>query len=129
MRENTIDPIEHTHGKPADMAGHDGPPPRSWLDRGIARLVALGIAGALAAALVLSLGDDVLALAGFAVETELDDGLDEDPTIASCIGEREGHVAQLRQDGLLSDAQAEDWIARATALCRDVPQSAPSVRL
>ena len=129
MRENTIDPIEHTHAKPADMAGSDSPPPRSRLDKGVARLVALAIALALSAVLILSLGDEVLALAGVGAKEELDEGVGEDPAIASCIAEREGHVATLRQDGLLSDAQADDWIARATALCRDVPQSAPSVRL
>ena len=130
MRENTIDPIAHTHATPADHGG-DGPPPRSWLDKGIARLVALGIAGVLAALLVLSLGDDVMALAGFSEEGEETEQLAEDPAIASCIDERRTHVASLRQDGLLSDAQADDWIARATALCRDTPQSSPgnSVRL
>ena len=130
MRENTIDPIEHTHAVPADRPNSDGPPPRSWLDKGIARLVALGIAGGLALLLVLSLGDDVLALAGLNEEAEETEQLAEDPAITACIEERSNHVATLRQDGLLSDAQADDWITRATALCRDAPQSAPgNVRL
>ena len=129
MRENTIDPIEHTHARPADARGSEGPPPRSWLDKGIARIAALVIALALAAVLVLSLGDDVLALAGLASEDEAEETLSEDPAIASCIEERSGHVTTLQNDGLLTDAQARDWVARATALCRDAPESAPNVRL
>ena len=130
MRENTIDPIAHTHATPADRRGADGPPPRSWLDKGVARLVALAIAVALAALLVLSLGDDVMALAGYGdVEGEElspdAQTLEADPRINACIAERVGHVERMAADGLIRPDQVADWTARAGALCRDMPLSAP----
>lgn len=118
-----IDVLGHTHAKP-----EDGPPPRSWLDRGVARLVALVIAVGLGALLVLSLGDDVLAVTGLAgdeVAAEDDFDLVDDPAIVRCIEQRAGDVDALYADGAITEAQHEDFRARAIALCRSGAQTAP----
>ena len=120
MRENTIDPIEHTHADPKD-----GPPPRSWLDRGAARLVALAIAIGLAAVLVLSLGDDVQALVGDGGGIEEADLVVEDPAMQACIDQRAGDVDAMLADGILSEAQHASFRARAIQLCEAGVQSAP----
>ena len=119
-----IDVLGHTHTNPKD-----GPPPRSWLDRGIARFVALAIAVGLGALLVLSLGDDVLAVTGLAdedVAAESDDfDLRDDPAVARCIDQRAGDVDTLYADGAITQAQHEDFRTRAIALCRSGAQTAP----
>lgn len=119
--ENTIDPIGHTHADPAD-----GPPPRSWLDRGAARLVALGIAVALALVLVLSLGDEVVALVGgqenAASETAI---VVEDPAKAACIAQRTADVDALLADNVITPGQHEDFRRRASLMCETGAQVAP----
>ena len=122
MRENTIDPIEHTHADPKD-----GPPPRSWLDKGIARLVALAIAVGLAALLVLSLGDDVQALVRGGDVEEGQELVVEDPAKAACIEQRTADVDQLLADGVITEAQHRDFRTRATLMCEAGVQSAPRI--
>ena len=120
--ENTIDPIEHTHADPKD-----GPPPRSWLDKGVARLVALAIAVALAAVLVLSLGDDVQALVR-GEDPTMDENAEfrvENPATAACIEQRTGHVDGMLQDGVITQAQHASFRENAIWMCT---QGVPAVR-
>ena len=114
MRENTIDPIGHTHADPKD-----GPPPRSWLDRGAARLVALAIAVGLALVLVLSLGDDVQALVS-GEDATVDEQAEfrvDDPAIASCIEQRTGHVDGMLSDGVIDASQHASFRENAIWMC------------
>ena len=122
LGENTIDPIEHTHADPKD-----GPPPRSWLDRGVARLVALAIALGLAAVLVLSLGDDVQALVRGEDPTtdETAEFRVEDPAVAECIERRGSDIDGMLSDGVITAAQHADFRERALWMCT---QGVPSVR-
>ena len=123
-RENTIDVMEHTHRHP-----EDGPPPRSWLDKGIARLLALALAIGLGALLFLSMGDEVMAVAGLGPDREVcEEGqaeLVDDPATALCIEQRGGDVDTLYADGAISEAQHRDFRARAVAMCRSGAQTAP----
>ena len=120
-RENTIDPIRHTHADPKD-----GPPPRSWLDRGAARLVALAIAVGLAAVLVLSLGDEVSALVAgqpnAASQTEI---VVENDARALCIAQRTADVDNLLAEGVITEAQHADFSRRAGLMCETGAQVAP----
>ena len=122
-RENTIDVMEHTHADPKK-----GPPPRSWLDKGIARLAALAIAAALGFLLVTSLGDEVLAVTGFgdtAVEEEGDVDLVADEGVALCIEQRGGDIDNMLAEGVITEAQHDDFRSRAVALCQSEAQAAP----
>lgn len=113
-RENTIDPIEHTHADPKD-----GPPPRSWLDRGIARLVALALAVGLALVLVLSLGDGVLALVR-GEDPTADENAQfrvEDPATAACIEQRTGAVDNMLADDVITPAQHASFRENAIWMC------------
>ena len=122
MRENTIDVAEHTHAHP-----EDGPPPRSWLDKGIARLVALGIAGLLGLALFLGLGDEVVALVSDQQTEAQMDGADiiEDANVQACIDQRAGDVDQLLADGVITEVQHQGFRSRAIQLCVTGAQTAP----
>ena len=123
-RENTIDVMEHTHARPKD-----GPPPRSWLDKGIARLVALALAAVLGILLVTTLGDEVLAVAGLGDDTAVagDDDFDlvTDPAVQTCIEQRAGDVDTLYADGVITEAQHADFRSRAVAMCQSSAQVAP----
>ena len=113
-RENTIDPIEHTHADPAD-----GPPPRSWLDKGIARIVALAIAVGLGLVLVLSLGDDVQALVR-GEDVTMDEQAEfrvDDPAISECIAQRTGHVDGMLSEGVITEAQHTSFRENAIWMC------------
>ena len=113
-RENTIDPIKHTHADPKD-----GPPPRSWLDKGIARIVALAIAVGLALVLVLSLGDDVQALVR-GDDPTMEENAEyrvDDPAIATCIEQRTGHVDGMLSDGVITEAQHASFRENAIWMC------------
>ena len=124
MAENTIDVRAHTHADPKD-----GPPPRSWLDKGVARLVAFAIAAALALALFVGLGDEVMALVSdqpIVAEGE-EAGLVDDPAVATCIEQRGGDVDRMLADGVITDAQHADFRNRAVALCRSGAQTAPRI--
>lgn len=123
LRENTIDVMEHTHARPKD-----GPPPRSWLDKGLARLVALAVAAVLGILLVTTLGDEVLAVAGLSNETVGDSDefeLVEDPAVRECIEQRGGDVDTLYADGAITEAQHADFRSRAVAMCLSGAQVAP----
>ena len=119
--ENTIDPIRHTHADPSD-----GPPPRSWLDRGVARLVALAIAVGLALILVLSLGDDVVALVdGEANAPSQTAIVVEDDARALCIAQRTADVDDLLAEQVITPEQHEDFARRAGLMCETGAQVAP----
>ena len=122
MAENTIDVARHTHADPKD-----GPPPRSWLDKGIARLVALGIAACLALALFVGLGDEFTALVSD--EEVGDDGLRAevvlDPAVTACIEQRGGDVDDLLATGVITEAQHADFKSRAVLMCENGVQTAP----
>ena len=122
MRENTIDVAEHTHAHP-----EDGPPPRSWLDKGAARLVALGIAGLLGLALFLGLGDEVVALVSDEQTEAQMAGAEivEDAGVQACIDQRAGDVDRLLADGVITDVQHEGFRSRAIQLCVTGAQAAP----
>ena len=124
MRENTIDPLEHTHARPKD-----GPPPRSWLDKGVARLAAFAIAAVLALVLFVGLGDEVVALVS---DEELGSEVGgaeivEDPAVRTCIDQRAGDVDQMLADGVISETQHADFRNRAIQLCVTGAQTAPRV--
>ena len=123
MRENTIDVREHTHTDP-----RKGPPPRSWLDTVMARLVALGLAALLAIGLVAGLGDRVVALVSDE-EIEPTGGAEIvlDPAVTRCIEQRGGDVDQLLADGVITDVQHADFRRRAVQMCQDGVQTAPRV--
>ena len=125
MAENTIDVRRHTHADP-----EDGPPPRSWLDKGIARIAALGVAAVLAAVLVLGLGDSVGALmsddevaAGSGPVAEIV----RDPGVTACIEQRGGDIDDMLARGVITDAQHSDFRARAVLMCENQVQTAPRI--
>ena len=39
------------------------------------------------------------------------------PALAACLEERLGHVAQMKEDGVIGDEQAASFSQRATSLC------------
>ena len=123
MRENTIDVMEHTHADPKK-----GPPPRSFLDTVLARLLALGLAAVLAIGLVAGLGDRVMALVSDE-EVEPTGGAEIvlDPGVARCMEQRGGDVDQLLADGVITDVQHADFRQRAMQMCQDGVQTAPRV--
>ena len=124
MRENTIDPMEHTHAHPKD-----GPPPRSWLDKGVARLVAFGVAAVLALVLFVGLGDEVVALVSDEELGNETGGAEivEDAATQACIDQRAGDVDTLLADGVISDEQHRDFRNRAIQLCVTGAQTAPRI--
>ena len=119
-RENTIDPIAHTHADPKD-----GPPPRSWLDRGAARLVALAIAVVLGLVLVLSLGEEVVALVNGQENAASETVVVADDARSRCIAQRTADVDKLLAERVITPAQHEDFSRRAGLMCETGAQVAP----
>ena len=124
MSENTIDVRQHTHADP-----REGPPSRSWLDKGIARLVALGVAAVLGAVLILGLGDQVVAVVSD--EEPAGDGpvaeIVRDPEVTACIEQRGGDIDDMLARGVITDGQHADFRARAVQMCENQVQTAPRV--
>ena len=122
--ENTIDVASHTHANPKD-----GPAPRSWLDKGIARLLALALAVVFGALLFTQLGDELMEVAGLApAATDADDApvdLVADPQVALCMEQRGGDVDEMLAQGVITEAQHTSFRNRAVRLCQSEAQVAP----
>jgi hypothetical protein len=86
------------------------PPPRSALDRPVARLAALGVLLCVAAALAYMHRDDLFPPPAAAVALD-------DP-VAKCMAARAKDIDQMRTDGVIDDAQASLFKNRAEALCQ-----------
>lgn len=86
------------------------PPPRSALDRPVARAVALGVVLCVAAALAYMHRDDLFPPPPAAVALD-------DP-VALCLAARAKDIDQMRTDGVIDEAQASLFKSRAEALCQ-----------
>lgn len=96
---------------------------RGYLDGWVARGIALAIALAIGLYLVFGLGDELIASFGNNAEAEghvveENDAEFMTPALRSCLDERVGDVEQMRAEGVLTDAQYEDFRSRAQALCQ-----------
>jgi len=87
-----------------------GPPPRSALDRPVARIVALGVVLGVAAALAYMHREDLFPPPPAVVAAD-------DP-VAICLAARAKDIDQMRTDGVIDDAQANLFKGRAEALCQ-----------
>lgn len=83
----------------------------AFIDRPAARYVAGGIAG-LMVLLLLVINREALFGGSAQVEVEA-----ANPDYVACLEERLGHVDGMVADGVITSVQAEDFKARATALC------------
>ncbi len=93
-----------------EPAGHEIPRKSAFLDRPVARFVALGVFFGAALALAWSHRDDLipppaaLARAG------------DDP-VAVCLATRAGDIDRMRDERVITDDQASLFKSRAEALC------------
>lgn len=83
----------------------------SFLDRPAARLAALGVAGVTIALLLYINRADLLPGA----EPELSPA---EAAYRACVAERQGQVDEMVKEGVVNEAQAASFKARAEALCR-----------
>jgi len=95
---------------------------KTFHDTMAARIVALLLAAVLAVLLYMNYKDDFSRL----VSGEEPAGLPEattaaiaetNPALAQCLQKRIGDVNQMKQDGVLTEAQFADFKARAEQLC------------
>jgi hypothetical protein len=86
------------------------PTPNSVLDRPVARLLALGIAGLVVACLAYIHRDDMF-------PQEVQQIAADDP-VALCLAERAAGIDQMLNDGTIDSGQAGLFKTRAEALCQ-----------
>lgn len=87
--------------------------PRHFLDRPVARLLAVGVA-LLTAALLVWLNRDAL----FGASIGADPALAGNPELAACLSERVGAVDKMRAEGIVNDSQYAAFRSRAEAYCQ-----------
>ena len=94
-----------------------------FIDSASARLMSLAFAVALAAAMLIAWGEDMVALvvdqppaipASSFVEQSSEPA---NPARDACLKKRLGDVEQMRDDGVINDAQHAQFSGRAVALC------------
>lgn len=95
---------------------------RKFVDTGIARVVALLLALLFAFLLYYHYKDDFARLASNEVEVGLPEATtasiaETNPALAQCLQKRIGDVNQMKQDGVLSQAQYASFKTRAEDLC------------
>ncbi len=95
---------------------------RKFVDTGAARILALLLALLFAFLLYYHYKDDFVRLASNEVAVGLPEATtasiaDTNPELAQCLQKRIGDVNQMKQDGVLSEAQFSDFKARAEELC------------
>jgi len=98
---------------------------KDFVDTGLARLIALVVAIAIAALLIVNWGSDIKRLASGGTG---DNGLPQaiqtpesiaaiNPELQACLDKRVGDVDQMKADGVLSDSQYADFVESARSLC------------
>ncbi|WP_282608043.1 hypothetical protein [Pelagibius sp. Alg239-R121] len=86
----------------------------SFLDRPVARLAALGVAGVTIALLFYINRQDFLPGSAPVSPAET--------AYLACVSERHGQVDAMIEDGVVTEAQAATFKGRAEALCRATAQ-------
>lgn len=94
----------------------------SFLDTMVARLIALVIAGVIAAFMVITWSDDFLALledepAQLVVPVGGSPAAEATPELDACLAQRVGDVDRMKEEGIIGDAQYEAFRSRAVSLC------------
>jgi hypothetical protein len=84
---------------------------RPFLDRPIARVCALGVVVGVAGVLLAMHWDDLFA------EPPADPAVAGNPALAACLEKRRGDVAEMLETGTITEAQAEQFRARAEDFC------------
>ncbi|WP_037544951.1 hypothetical protein [Stappia stellulata] len=103
------------------MAKNRSGPESPLLDRPVARLSALAVAGAAVLAIVWigRVGFAGVALTPFEHLAPDDaEALAQNPQLAACLTERIGAVDQMRKDRVIDDTQHDAFKARAVSYCR-----------
>ena len=104
----------------------------NFLHTPAARIVALVIGVGMFAIIFGNWSDDIqdtIAALSDGQETEfvapvnVERVTEANPALEACLEERLGHVEQMQAEGIISDKQAGDFSARATALCTEQHQS------
>ena len=97
----------------------------SFADTKGARILALLIALAIAALLFVNWSDDFANLFSGKQSSSLpqaqqvpSDAAETNPALAACLEKRIGDVDQMKEDGVLSEAQYAAFRERAESLCR-----------
>ncbi len=96
----------------------------SFIDTGMARLLALLLAVALAFLLWFNWSDDFEKLFADNIGAAVPETTTAEPAkpanaaLAQCLAQRVGDVERMKEEGILSDAQYGAFRARAEGLCR-----------